>query len=128
MAELDGRGVATVLAADADLQVRARGYLSKTASATVIQNAVRTIVAGKTVVEGEAVLATAEHSDLAFTATELKVLRLLPGGKRNAATASAIDRSETTVEYYLTHIYAKLEVRSRAEAIVKARDIGLGIQ
>ncbi|MHB1131981.1 MAG: response regulator transcription factor [Chloroflexota bacterium] len=108
------------------LKAGARGYLSKTASATAIQDAVRMVAAGKTVVEGDAVRALAEHSDIALTATELKVVRLLLSGKRNAEIARAIDRSQTTVEYHLTHIYAKLDVRSRAEAIVKVRNTWQG--
>lgn len=54
-----------------------------------------------------------------FTEKELQVIRMLLDGKSNSQIALEIGVSARAVEHHLTHIYEKLEVSSRAEAIVK---------
>lgn len=53
---------------------------------------------------------------------EREVLRWLVEGKGNKEIAKTLNLSERTVEGYLTHIYAKLGVRSRAEATALLRE------
>jgi len=57
--------------------------------------------------------------ELAFTEKNLKVIRLLLDGKSNKQTALHLAVSTRAVEQHLTHIYEKLEVSSRSEAIIK---------
>src|SRR5262249_52845476 len=56
---------------------------------------------------------------------ELEVLRLLPRGLSNPAIAEALFVSRRTVQTHLTHIYGKLGVATRAEAIAYAVQHGL---
>jgi DNA-binding CsgD family transcriptional regulator len=53
---------------------------------------------------------------------ELEVLRLLAAGRSNREIADALFLSARTVERHLTHLYTKLGVRGRAEAIVFAHE------
>jgi len=59
-----------------------------------------------------------EDSQL-FTNKDLEVIRLLLQGKSNKQIALQLGVSTRAVEQHLTHIYEKLEVCSRAEAIIK---------
>lgn len=52
-----------------------------------------------------------------LTAHELRVAALVERGLRNREIAAALFVSERTVEYHLTNIYGKLDVRSRTELI-----------
>ena len=68
-------------------------------------------------------------SDPAFpelSARECQILDLLASGQRTAAIAEQLYLSPKTVSNNLTAIFAKLQVASRAEAIVLARERGLG--
>jgi DNA-binding NarL/FixJ family response regulator len=47
------------------------------------------------------------------------VLKLLAAGHGNKAIASALSVSSETVRFHLKHIYEKLHVRSRTEAVIK---------
>jgi len=61
----------------------------------------------------------------ALTVRERRVLELVAGGLSNAEIADKLFISEKTVRNHLTSIFGKLEVDSRARAIVLARDGGL---
>lgn len=50
---------------------------------------------------------------------EREVVELLLQGKSNKQIAVSLDIAETTVEFHLRNVYAKLQVHSRAEAILK---------
>ncbi len=56
---------------------------------------------------------------------ELEVLRLLPGGLSATELADELLISVNTLRSHLKNIYAKLDVHSRHEAVVKATDLGL---
>ena len=50
-----------------------------------------------------------------LTASEERVAALVAEGRTNREVAAALFLSQRTVASHLTHIYAKLEVRSRTE-------------
>lgn len=50
---------------------------------------------------------------------EMEVLKLLLGGKSNKQIAASLNISSRTVEFHLKNIYAKLQVNSRIELILK---------
>ena len=57
-----------------------------------------------------------------LTAQELAVARLVAEGMSNRQVASELFISIKTVQFHLTHIYAKLGVSSRAELAAHFRD------
>ena len=54
-----------------------------------------------------------------FTDKELEVIPLLLAGKSTQEIAVRLGVSTRAIEHHLTHIYEKLGVGSRTEAIVK---------
>ena len=61
-----------------------------------------------------------------LSAREREVLDLIAAGESNAAIARRLVLSPHTVSNHISSIFAKLQVASRAEAIVRARREGLG--
>jgi len=62
----------------------------------------------------------------ALTERERAVLERIARGLTNEEIARALALSEKTVRNHITSIFAKLDVKHRAQAIVMARDAGLG--
>ena len=62
----------------------------------------------------------------ALTVREREVLDFIAQGLDNAQIAARLDLSEKTVRNNITHIFDKLGVENRSQAIVRARDGGLG--
>ena len=60
-----------------------------------------------------------------LTPREMATLTLLADGKANKEIASALDISERTVKTHLGHLFEKLGVTSRTEAIKVANRRGL---
>jgi pimeloyl-ACP methyl ester carboxylesterase/DNA-binding CsgD family transcriptional regulator len=63
---------------------------------------------------------------LALTRSELQVLGLLARGHQNAAIADQLGKSEKTVRNQVSSILSKLGAHTRAEAVARARDAGIG--
>jgi DNA-binding NarL/FixJ family response regulator len=61
--------------------------------------------------------------DLTFR--EIEILEFLHDGQRNADIARTLDISLRTVETHVSSIIAKLDARSRTEAVRKAIESGL---
>lgn len=125
----------------AAMRAGARGYLLKDADKDEV---VRAIVA---VERGEAIFSPAiaqrmiqyfsaapsassskkgqgEFSEL--TERELEILNLIARGDNNQTIANKLSLSIKTVQNYVSSILMKLQVADRAQAIVRARDAGLG--
>lgn len=64
------------------------------------------------------------NSDYELTDREAEVLGLVAEGQTNAEIATALSISPGTVKKHLDHIYEKLDVRSRTEAVVKSLGFG----
>ncbi len=60
-----------------------------------------------------------------LTARERQVLELVAGGRSNDEIGAALHVTRNTVRNYLAAIYGKLDMHSRAEAIIWARERGL---
>jgi LuxR family maltose regulon positive regulatory protein len=56
---------------------------------------------------------------------ELEVLALLAEGLTNQETAERLFISVNTVKTHVRHVYDKLNVRNRAEAVARAAELGL---
>ena len=61
-----------------------------------------------------------------LTAREREVLDLLAAGRSNAQVAGTLYLSPKTVRNNVSNVFAKLQVAGRAEAIIRAREAGLG--
>ncbi|KUJ41365.1 LuxR family transcriptional regulator [Streptomyces albus subsp. albus] len=122
----------------AALNAGARGYLIKGAGAEEVLHAVRTVAAGGAVFGPEiatrfAALVSGGHRRDAeqlfpsLTSRECEVLELIARGLDNRRIARELVLSEKTIRNHITHIFEKLHVASRAEAVARARDAGLGV-
>jgi DNA-binding NarL/FixJ family response regulator len=121
------------------LRAGASGFLLKDVSAAQLVDGVR-VIAG-----GEALLAPSVTRRLlerftpelpsvdrklsaaieSLSPRELEILRLLASGFSNAELASHFFVSEATVKTHLTHVFRKLNVRDRVQAVIAAYDVGL---
>ncbi len=120
------------------MQAGAQGYLLKEAEQEEIVRAVRGVVAGEAIFgqgvaervlgyfAGPPATASPEYPFPELTERERVVLELLARGRRTTEIASELFLSPKTVANNMTNIFAKLQVASRAEAIVRAHEGGLG--
>jgi LuxR family maltose regulon positive regulatory protein len=60
-----------------------------------------------------------------LTSRELGVLRLLADGQSNADMARDLFIEQSTVKTHLVHLYRKLDVHSRTQAVARARALRL---
>jgi DNA-binding NarL/FixJ family response regulator len=114
------------------VQLGADGYLVKGANQDEIMRAVRAVH------DGQLILAQAVNRHLRgigrkdatpfpqLAAREREILGLVAAGLSNAGIAERLFLSPKTVANYLTSVFAKLAVTDRGQAIIKARDAGLG--
>jgi DNA-binding NarL/FixJ family response regulator len=120
----------------AAMRAGARGYLIKGASQEDISHAITTVAAGGAVF-GPGVArrmlnyfaAPPQIAEVPFpelTSREREVLDLIAAGLPNATIAGRLGLAGKTVGNHISTIFAKLQVATRAEAIVRARDAGLG--
>jgi DNA-binding NarL/FixJ family response regulator len=61
-----------------------------------------------------------------LTERERAVLELVAQGRSNAVIAARLQLSQKTIRNYVSNILAKLQVADRAQAIIRARNAGLG--
>jgi LuxR family maltose regulon positive regulatory protein len=74
--------------------------------------------------EADPLRSTQPLTDL-LSKRELEVLRLIAAGKSNREIAGQLFVTVDTVKKHLTHIFRKLGVSSRIQAIAQARELGL---
>ncbi len=116
----------------ASLKAGASGYILKDIAPDELAQAIRAVA------QGETLLAPGLTSRLVdrlekppedhvhlLTAREYEVLRALAGGLRNKEIARQLHVGERTVTFHLAHIYQKLGVTSRTEALSRALELGL---
>jgi DNA-binding NarL/FixJ family response regulator len=120
------------------MQAGAQGYLLKETDQVDIVRAIHGVMAGEAIFGpgvAERVLGYFAHPPAAgspaypfpeLTDRERDILDLLSQGRRTGEIASALYLSPKTVANNLTAIFAKLQVAGRAEAIVRAREHGVG--
>jgi LuxR family maltose regulon positive regulatory protein len=75
--------------------------------------------------EAELAFPTMESLVEPLTERELDVLRLIVAGLSNPEIAEELFIAVSTVKSHVNHIYGKLGVTSRTQAVVKAQELGL---
>jgi DNA-binding NarL/FixJ family response regulator len=116
------------------LAAGARGYVLKGAESADIERALRTVASGHTVLSrsvadqvfGRVGAPPVVRPLAGLTPREDEVLDLIARGLGNTAIADRLHLAPKTVGNHISAIFAKLGVSTRAEAIVRARDAGLG--
>ena len=121
----------------AAMRAGARGYLVKGAEHAAIRRAVEAVGQGETILGpavAKRVLAhfatvTADSSTPfpELTPREREVLDLVARGLGNQEIARRLCISHRTARNHVSNIFTKLQVADRAQAIVAARDAGLGL-
>ena len=108
------------------IKAGAKGYLLKDARREELLDCIRKVNRGDTCIPQELVekLAAGMSSEI-LTGRELGVLALLARGKSNKEIGANLFISETTVKGHLRHIFTKLDVLSRTEAVTVASRRGL---
>jgi DNA-binding NarL/FixJ family response regulator len=123
---------ASVLAA---MQAGARGYVVKGTRRDELLRAVRTVADGGAVFGPAVARRMIDYFRAAATSTtpfaeltdrEHQILELVACGRSNAQIAEQLVLSRGTVRNHVSNVFAKLRVEDRAQAIVKAREAGIG--
>ena len=108
------------------IKAGAKGYLLKDARREELLDCIRKVSRGGTCVPQALVeKLAAGMSNETLTGRELGVLALLARGKSNKEIGANLFISETTVKGHLRHIFTKLNVISRMEAVTVASQRGL---
>ncbi len=119
------------------MQAGARGYILKGASHAEMLRAIRAVGSGEAIFSPAIAVRLMDYfASLRPTAPpqvfpelterEREILRLIAQGYKNAEIASHLVLSPKTVRNHITNILSKLQVADRAEAILRARQAGLG--
>jgi DNA-binding NarL/FixJ family response regulator len=108
------------------LRAGAKAYLLKDVSPQDLVACVRAAHAGRTWVSPAIASKLAERvTRVQLTPREMSVLKLLAAGKANREIATKLSISEGTVKIHVTHLFEKLGVTSRTEAVATAMRRGL---
>ena len=104
----------------------AKAYVLKDISADGLIACIHDVLGGKTYLAPAAAAKLAERfSHVELTPRELTTLRLMADGQSNKEIAGTLGISERTVKTHLSHLFEKLGVTSRTEAVRVATRRGL---
>ena len=120
----------------AALRAGARGYLLKDANEVEVLRAIRAVSSGDAIFSPTIAQRLIDffaaprpaQSALPFpdlTDREREILTLIAQGRSNAEIAQSLVIGLKTVRNYISSIFSKLQVASRAQAVVRAREAGL---
>ena len=108
------------------LKAGAKAYVLKDITADDLIACIHDVLAGKTYLAPSAAAKLAEGvARVQVTPRELSTLRLMADGKSNKEIANSLGISERTVKTHLGHLFEKLGVTSRTEALKVAARRGL---
>jgi DNA-binding NarL/FixJ family response regulator len=118
------------------LRAGARGYVLKDADEEELMRAIQAVGRGEAIFSpqvAERVLAYFASPGPAppqlfptLTDREREILHLIAQGHPNPSIAKRLHLSTKTVGNYVSNIFTKLQVADRAQAIIRAREAGLG--
>jgi DNA-binding NarL/FixJ family response regulator len=118
------------------LRAGARGYLLKGADRLELGRAIRAVAAGEAIFGpnvARRLMAYFADAPIApipafpeLSDREREVLELIARGMSNQQIVDRLVISPKTVRNHVSNIFSKMQVRDRAEAVVRAREAGLG--
>lgn len=119
------------------MRAGARGYLLKGASPDEVLRAIAAVGSGEAIFSPSIAtrlidfFATLQPMALPqalpeLTEREREILTLIAQGESNAVIARRLGLSNKTVSNYVSNIFSKLQVADRAQAMLRARQAGLG--
>lgn len=115
----------------------ARGYVPKSSPMDVVAGAIRLVLAGSSYIPPEAVqmlgftpppqagIQVSQVPTLQLSGRQQQVFRLLLQGMPNKVIGARLTMAEGTVKAHLNSVFRMLGVRTRVEAILRARQLGL---
>jgi len=115
----------------------AKGWLLKDVSLERLTSAIRTLASGGTCIEPvitERIVRALDGSAVSFDSAELPepltdrektILRFLAGGYSNREISGLLKITDGTVKNHISSVLAKLGVRDRTRAVLRAIDLGL---
>lgn len=123
------------------IQAGAAGFLLKDVTSEGLVEAVRRAAAGEPVVAAPVLARLMSHFSASpptplqvpkgfdqLSDREREILALVGAGLSNAEIAERLVISMATVKTHVRHVFAKLDLRDRAHAVIVARDAGLGLR
>src|SRR5215218_800047 len=120
----------------AAMRAGAKGYLLKDSGGEVVVHAIRAVASGEAVFGpgvAERILGffstprtAPQRNDPELTEREEEILSLVAQGKSNKEIARQLFVSLKTVRNHVSNILLKLQVADRAQAVIRARDAGIG--
>ncbi|PTY36605.1 DNA-binding response regulator [Saccharospirillum sp. MSK14-1] len=121
------------------IRAGARGFLLKDVSLESLVEAIEAVNRGETLIQpavtervmrgyteltGETKI-DSDPIQEPLTQREIEILRLMAGGYSNKEISRAIFKSEGTIKNHVSNILAKMNVRDRTRAVLKALELGL---
>jgi DNA-binding NarL/FixJ family response regulator len=121
----------------AAMRAGARGYVLKGASQVEILRAIRAVANGEAIfspgIAGRLLgFFSAARSSIPapvfpeLSERERELLTLMAQGRTNQEIAAQLGLTLKTVQNYVSNIFSKLQVVDRAQAVIRAREAGLG--
>jgi two-component system response regulator NreC len=109
------------------LDAGARGYVLKNAMDLDLARAIKSVAAGKSVIDPQVQRTETlkGERDAALTERELEVLQYIVAGKSNKEIASELDLSVNTISVHRANIMERLGIHKTAELVVYAIRNGL---
>lgn len=118
------------------MRAGARGYLLKGASKVEVLRAISVVAHGEAIFSPHIAQrlmhyfanmrpVIPQHAFPELTEREREVLALIVDGKSNAQIAELLTLSPKTVSNHISNIFSKLQVLDRAQAVTRARQMGL---
>lgn len=117
------------------IEAKVSGFISKTSTREQLIAAIRAVLRNDSMIPISLLHKLRVITDydvfcnqdeiLELSQKELQILKEVSNGSNNKEIAKSLFLSQRTVEYHLTNIFKKLNVKSRAEAVYKAQEKGL---
>ena len=115
----------------AAMEAGASAFVHKSRAAAEVMDAIRAVASGRNLITPRVIAAllnkrrTTSEQVQRLTPRERLVLRMVASGASSRAIASQLGISYTTVRTHIRSLGHKLDVHSKLEATVRARELGL---